>query len=129
MAVKATPGPWNVGGDFVTGPSITPGYEHARTIVASTESDGEGKADAAYIAAASPTAILALLDRLDALETALHHCGLAAHFGGQIMDQRRRGGRDKLRYIEITADAALRGVLPVYPGSEASDSGEARDAD
>lgn len=43
----------------------------------------------------------------EGLREALYNCGLAAHFGGELMDSKRRGGREKLAYIERTATAAL----------------------
>jgi hypothetical protein len=60
-AEKATPGPWRRSGSWIMAPS--------RYLVALW---GEGwkveEADATYIAAANPTTILALLDRLQAAE-------------------------------------------------------------
>ena len=70
LAEQATPGPWRVAGESQTGWKIDDG-DHGD--VTATYCHGCGgiytEADAAYIAAANPQAILALLDRLDDLET------------------------------------------------------------
>jgi hypothetical protein len=42
-----------------------------------------------------------------ALREALRDCETAAHWGAWAMDQRKRGGREKLAYIESRAHAAL----------------------
>jgi hypothetical protein len=75
-ALKATPGPWTVGG---TGPWIcTIGNNHddpaifgARPADGQPFQFGDKRDDAGFIALANPTSILSLIARLEALEEAL----------------------------------------------------------
>ena len=53
--------------------------------------------------------VLALARDAERLRAALWNCGFAAHNGTEAMRQKRRGGREKLAYIERTAEAALEG--------------------
>lgn len=70
LAGEATPGLWH---DVPHGwpekavPVLT--HDAAHTVAMAFARDGQAFADAAYIASASPDRILALLDRLDALQT------------------------------------------------------------
>ncbi|HLE79612.1 MAG TPA: hypothetical protein VI687_04405 [Candidatus Limnocylindrales bacterium] len=54
--------------------------------------------------------LIALARDAERLRAALWNCGFAAHNGTEAMRQKRRGGREKLAYIERTAEAALEGT-------------------
>ena len=54
--------------------------------------------------------LLALARDAERLRAALWNCGFAAHNGTEAMRQKHRGGREKLAYIERTAEAALEGT-------------------
>jgi hypothetical protein len=78
LAAKATPGPWTVGPFWAIDTGI---YVAGDYCLATTQTDSEEEGvtstaerksrDAAYIAAASPDTILALLDRVEKAEAAL----------------------------------------------------------
>ncbi len=92
LAERATPGPWEAGGDYKSPDILACGSVVAVTI-ASAMKPPVDKANAEFIAAANPSALLALLDEADWLRRALR----------QILD----GALSLPRFAEAEARAAL----------------------
>lgn len=92
LAERATPGPWEAEGDYKSPDILACGQVVAVTI-ASDMKPPVDKANAEFIAAANPSAVLALLDEADRLRRALRH----------ILD----GALSLPRFAEAEARAAL----------------------
>lgn len=90
LAGKATPGPWSCEGIYESMRG-SPDYAHIHTAahnvpIAYVDHREE---DAAFIAAANPAVVLALLDRLSAAEAVVHIARMINH--GPYEDERMTG--------------------------------------
>ncbi len=114
LAEAATPGPWHWEGDAPDGapehcphgtewtdhgPDLLPadsGPPDYKSVITSSGFDASSlhisDADAAYIAAANPQAVLALLDRVARLEVALRRCIDAAEVTAHLQENQRQAG-------------------------------------
>ena len=104
LAQAATPGPWSwAGSSYINAVSMT-NPENATVVceMASVD-DQEARNDAAYIAAADPTTILALIDRCQRAETALREIRTAAAWRDDL------DPKERLRMCLVAARAALEG--------------------
>ena len=128
LAEQTTPGPWVTGrirkhGWTVDGPVVT------RTVLAELSALND-EANAAYIAAANPQAILALLDERDALEA---HRDALAEANSQAIhrwdeQERRVAALEEVvrRFLSLEVRDTRRGSLPLRADSFAGIAEEAR---
>jgi hypothetical protein len=109
LAEAATPGEWRYDYDF--GELVS-----QNDCVFATFQDHPDATDTAFIAAANPATILALLDRLEAAETQLRHAMMAADAEARRVDELtamlRAAEQDAARYRYIRDNMCSRSEPP-----------------
>ena len=115
LAEAATPGPWNVDKDF---PKKVMANDYCIALLhdyAEDNRDDTGAVNAAYIAAANPTAILALLDDLDQTNemntqlreqnTSLDKACAELEAANDAFAKRQEWWNNRMFELEVTIDA------------------------
>lgn len=117
LATQATPGPWDVDEGTDTRPPVIVARDidaddrgravHYKTEIATAGDTADDEANAAYIAAANPTAIISLLDELDAARARI------AEVEGAIEEAARMAEQGILSADGGQAAVEIRSLIPL----------------